>query len=164
VIEHGGDWTGQHSGLLFVPEQDFALTMLTNSTSGPQLTNELFYGDWALQQFAGLDNPPAVPARVSATRLAEYEGNYVAPSLGPAGEWQETTFSMHVSDGALQAQGRDASGRVLDLGLEFYRGEYVVLVSDLYRPLGSFRANFVRGTDDQVAAFSFGGRLYTRQR
>ena len=67
VIEHGGDWTGQHSGLLFVPEQDFALTVLTNSTSGPQLINELFYGDWALQQFAGLDNPPAVPARVSAT-------------------------------------------------------------------------------------------------
>ena len=33
VVEHGGDWQGQHSGFLFVPERDFALTVLTRAMS-----------------------------------------------------------------------------------------------------------------------------------
>jgi CubicO group peptidase (beta-lactamase class C family) len=45
VFQHGGDWPGQRSGFFFVPERDFALTVLTNCTSGPALTGELFYGD-----------------------------------------------------------------------------------------------------------------------
>jgi CubicO group peptidase (beta-lactamase class C family) len=161
-LQHGGDWPGQHSGFLLVPEQEFAATLLTNSTSGPRLLTELFWGDWMLQQFAGLHNPPAVPTRVSPARLAEYEGTYLAPSLGPSGEWQEVVISLRASDGALQGQ-IEAAGKALDLGLEFYRGEYVVLVGDLYEPLGSIRANFVRGSDGRVAWFSNGGRLYARQ-
>ena len=35
IVQHGGDWPGQHSGFLFVPDRDFALTMLTNSDGGP---------------------------------------------------------------------------------------------------------------------------------
>jgi CubicO group peptidase (beta-lactamase class C family) len=38
VVQHGGDWAGQHSGFLMVPERDFALTLLTNSETGPALT------------------------------------------------------------------------------------------------------------------------------
>jgi hypothetical protein len=53
---------------------------------------------------------------------------------------------------------------VSGFGLEFYRGEYVVVTGDLFEPLGSARANFVRGADGQVAWLSFGGRLYARQR
>ena len=50
------------------------MTMLTNSDGGTQLRLELFFDDWALQRFAGLHNPPAVPTRLPAARLAEYEG------------------------------------------------------------------------------------------
>jgi CubicO group peptidase (beta-lactamase class C family) len=57
VMQHGGDWPGQHSGFLFVPDRDFALTVLTNATSGPRLLIDLGYGDWALRLFAGLSNP-----------------------------------------------------------------------------------------------------------
>ncbi|HEY9337542.1 MAG TPA: serine hydrolase domain-containing protein, partial [Kribbella sp.] len=54
VVQHGGDWNGQHSGFLFVPERDFAITLLTNSESGPLLVADLFADDWALQEFAGV--------------------------------------------------------------------------------------------------------------
>jgi CubicO group peptidase (beta-lactamase class C family) len=162
VVEHGGDWQGQHSGFLFVPERDFALTVLTNSTGGPRLKIELFYDDWALERFAGLRNPPAVPTRVSPARLAEYEGTYAARSVDQAGDWEETVLSLRGSDGALQAH-RDTPGGVPDFGLEFYRGEYVRVVGDYFEPLGSYRANFVRGPDGHVAWLSYGGRLYARQ-
>ena len=34
IVEHGGDYQGQHSGFLLVPEHDFAITLLTNSSGG----------------------------------------------------------------------------------------------------------------------------------
>ena len=77
VVVHGGSWSGQHSGFFFVPERDFAMTMLTNSEGGTQLRMDLFYDDWALQRFAGLHNPPAVPTRLPLARLADYEGTYL---------------------------------------------------------------------------------------
>jgi CubicO group peptidase (beta-lactamase class C family) len=161
VVEHGGDWQGQHSGFLFVPDRDFAMILLTNSTGGALLKIELCYGDWALQRFAGLHNPPAVPTRVPPARLAEYEGTYVIRSLWQ-GEWEETVLSLGANDGALRGRMGQA-GEVSDIELEFYRGEYVLVVGDGFGPPGSFRANFVRDPDGRVAWLSMGGRLYARQ-
>jgi CubicO group peptidase (beta-lactamase class C family) len=162
VVEHGGDLTGQHSGFLFVPERDFAMTVLTNSESGGLLKVALCYDDWALQQFAGLRNPPAVPTRVSPARLAEYEGTYVARML-TEGEWLEIAMSLHSSDGALRGQ-LELGGQAVDQGLEFYRGEYVLVMGDeAGPPPGSSRANFVRAPDGRVAWLSSGGRLFAHQ-
>ncbi len=57
IVEHGGDYQGQHSGFLLVPDHDFAITLVTNSSGGIPLKVELFYEDWVLQRFAGLHNP-----------------------------------------------------------------------------------------------------------
>jgi hypothetical protein len=83
VIQHGGDWPGQHSGFFFVPDRGFALTVLTNCTSGPSLIAELFLDDWALRLFAGLSNPPAVPRTLTPAQLAPYEGLYWAQEVDP---------------------------------------------------------------------------------
>ena len=37
VVEWDGDWAGQASGFFFVPERGFAMTVLTNATSGAGL-------------------------------------------------------------------------------------------------------------------------------
>jgi CubicO group peptidase (beta-lactamase class C family) len=94
VVEHGGDWPGQHSGFLFVPERDFAMTLLTNSTGGRRLKLELFYDDWVLGHYAGLHNPPATPVRMLPARLMEYEGAYLGRNLQEPGEWEETVLSL----------------------------------------------------------------------
>jgi hypothetical protein len=47
--------------------------------------------------------------------------------------------------------------------LQFYRGEYVVVLGDDLGLPGSVRANFVRGADGRVAWFSSHGRLYARR-
>ena len=162
VIEHGGDWPGQHSSFMFVPERDFVLTVLTNSESGPRLISQLFEDDWALQQFAGLRTPPAVPTRVSPARLAEYEGDYGFRAL-QEGERLELITTLRGSDGTLRGE-FELLGPGTELQLEFYRGEYVLVMSDLFQPLGSARANFVRGPDGRVAWLSFGGRLFAYER
>lgn len=162
VIMHGGSWAGQFSGFFFVPQRDFAMTMLTNSDGGAQLRMELFYDDWALQRFAGLHNPPAAPMRLAPARLAAYEGTYRNRAIDEAGNWRETVLMVYADDGALR--GELALGGVSsEIGLTFYRDDYVLVERNGGDPPGSYRANFVRDADGGVAWLSFGGRLYARQ-
>src|SRR5262249_6166718 len=102
VVVHGGSWSGQQSAFYFVPERDFAMTLLTNSDGGTQLRAELYYDDWVLQQFAGLHNPPAVPTRLPPDRLAQYEGAYVSRSVDESGQWDETVVSLRATEGILR--------------------------------------------------------------
>jgi hypothetical protein len=162
VAMHGGSWAGQYSGFMFVPERDFAITMLTNSDGGAKLRLDLFFDDWALQRFAGFHNPPAEPKRRPAARLADYEGVYVNLGIDRAGKWVEAVLSVQGNDGALRGT-LEQEGVASPIGLTFYRDEYVLVEQDASAPPGSFRANFVRDADGRVAWFSYSGRLYARE-
>jgi hypothetical protein len=155
VIQHGGDWAGQHSGFLMVPERDFAFTVLTNSEGGPGLIAELFADDWALKRFAGVSNLPAVPRPQSG--LAEYEGHYTAEQIGLDGSAVTIEFDLVADAGELSLRAGDFEAA----RLAFYRPDYVLVLA----PDGSdshTRANFVRGADGQVAWWRDGGRLFRR--
>jgi CubicO group peptidase (beta-lactamase class C family) len=162
VVEWDGYWAGQTSAFCFVPERGFAMTVLTNATSGAGLRNDLFYDDWALERFAGLHSPPAVPRALTPAQLAPYAGEYWAQEVDPPpGEPEETWIELSAADGRLRA--RMIAGEVAqEFGLAFYRDNYVVAVDDEGQP-GLLRANFVPGADGRIAWFSFNGRLYTRQ-
>jgi CubicO group peptidase (beta-lactamase class C family) len=156
VVQHGGDWAGQHSGFLMVPDRDFAITLLTNSEGGPGLVAELFADDWALKRFAGVRNLPAVPRPQPG--LSAYEGSYTAEQIGLDGTSAILQLDLAVAgNGRLSVSvgGQDA------LRLAFYRRDYVLALG----PDGSdthVRANFVRGADGQVAWLRYGGRLFRR--
>lgn len=157
IIQHGGDWPGQHSGFLLVPERDFALTVLTNAETGPGLTAELFVGDWALSRLLGLHNLPATPQSPPAGQVVPYGGTYTGQQVGFDGTTYTFGFDLVPVGGELSMR-QDGEETVR---LVFYRKDYVLLrFSD-----GSFshqRANFVRGDDGEVAWFRLGGRLYRR--
>jgi CubicO group peptidase (beta-lactamase class C family) len=157
VVQHGGDWAGQHSGFLMVPERDFALTVLTNSETGPALLEDLFTGDWALQRFAGVSNLPANLHPLSRRKLADYEGTYTQEQIGPDGVLLTGQFDATADAGQLLAS---AQGVPL-ARVGFYRRDYgVVLGPDGELTLS--RANFVRGPDGEVDWLRLGGRLSRR--
>lgn len=155
VVQHGGDWSGQHSGFLMVPERDFAITLLTNSEGGPALLSELFADDWALREFAGVSNLPAVPLQLPPQQLAAYEGSYVSQQIGLDGTSGEFGLDLVADDGELVAS---LEGEVA-LRLPFYRRDYVLALDPSGQPTHT-RANFVRGADGQVEWFRYGGRLF----
>ena len=74
IVQHGGDYLGQHAGFIMVPEREFALTVLTNSDGGPELLGDLFVDDWALRRFAGVSNLPAEPRALSRRRAGPLRG------------------------------------------------------------------------------------------
>jgi CubicO group peptidase (beta-lactamase class C family) len=154
IVQHGGDWNGQHSGFLMVPDRGFALTLLTNSDGGPNLVDELFTDDWALRRFAGISNLPAVPRVLSPAELAPYEGTYTQQSIGPAGDLETGQFQLTAANGQLLAtvDGTPAAR------LAFYRPDYVLVLGPNGEPAPS-RANFVHGAGGRVDWLSQGGRL-----
>ncbi len=158
VIQHGGDWSGQHSGFLMVPKRDFALTVLTNSESGPALTAELFADDWALAELAGVHNLPAVLRSLTPPQLAPYEGRYVATQVGLDGVESSLALDLTADKGQLlgSAEGQPA------LRLGFYRRDYVLSLALDGTPEHT-RANFVPGPDGKPAFLRYGGRLFRRQ-
>jgi hypothetical protein len=153
-VQHGGDWAGQHSGFLMVPERDFALTVLTNSESGPALLSDLFAGDWALSRFAGVHNLPATPRTLPPSALAAYEGTYTAQEIYFDGSLLSGSLDLVADSGELSV--RESGTEALRLA--FYRKDYVLVQA----PEANARASFVRGADGEVAWLRFGGRLWRR--
>ena len=158
VYQHGGSWGGQNSDFFFAPDRQFAMTVLTNSTNGSRLLYELGRSGWALSQFCGLSNPPAVPIALPPERLARYEGRYkagvIAPN-GPPDQIAELVIELKAADGGLHVTGDSETA-----ALAFYRDEYV-LATD--REGQANRSDFVRGPDGRIAWLRDGGRLWTHQ-
>ncbi|HEY4027379.1 MAG TPA: serine hydrolase domain-containing protein [Candidatus Dormibacteraeota bacterium] len=74
LVGHGGSTNGQQSLFQMVPEQDFAITVLTNSTAGARLNRELL--DWALAAYLGVERADPEPLPLTAEQLSEYAGEY----------------------------------------------------------------------------------------
>jgi hypothetical protein len=154
IVQHGGDWAGQHSGFLFVPDRGFAITLLTNSQGGPGLVAELFADDWALRRFAGISNLPAVPRALSPEELAPYVGRYLQQEIEPNGELVTGAYDLVADSGQLLA----TAGGVPLARLAFYRPDYVLVLGPNGEPT-FIRANFVRGAGGNVDWIRLGGRL-----
>jgi hypothetical protein len=156
VFQHGGSWGGQNSDFFFVPDRQFAMTVLTNSTGGPKLIAELGRSGWALTNFCGLSNPPAEPKPQPVARLKDYEGHYqgwVIPPDGPPDKIVELHAELKAADGGLRAAGD------FELSLAFYRDDYVLTTA----PGGEVKRYFLRGPDGKIAWLRDGGRLFAKQ-
>ena len=176
IVQHGGTWAGQRSGFFMVPSRGFAMTVLTNSEGGAQLTNDLFADDWALRRFAGLSNLPATAQSVGSADLAPFEGRYVAQQVVESGSLESVVIDFRGENGRLIGTIRDGAdpSTFLDgrpgpdenagttTGLAFYRPDYCLDLDADGQPTGT-RSNFVRGPDGEVAWFANHGRLYRRQ-
>jgi len=161
IVQHGGSGPGQYSGFVMVPSRGFALTVLTNSEGGPQLLSQLFTDDWALRRFAGLSNLPAVAQELSPSDLAPYEGRYVAYQIDDKGAVVEIESELVGRNGRLQGT-QTIQGSSFDLGVAFYRQDYVLDLNAQGQPTGT-RSDFVRGSDGGVAWFRSHGRLFAHK-
>jgi hypothetical protein len=157
VVEHGGDWDGQHSRFLMVPDKDFAITLLTNSDGGSPLGGQLFSNDWVLTAFTGLHNPPAVPQERSAADLARYVGTYTATAVLGDGTTHETTARLAAYQGRLRIVGADGAPQGTSTAA-FYRGEYVVNVDEKGN-LADGRMDFIVAPDGTVQWLRSAGRM-----
>jgi CubicO group peptidase (beta-lactamase class C family) len=159
IVQHGGDTNGQSSSFAFVPERNFALTILTNAGAGQQLHSEV--ERWALDHYLGLTEPEPVRQGRPVDALAEYTGTYetslIAISVTTEGNGLMVSFE-------LVGEGHFPSDSPPDLPpptpAAFWSADDIVATGG---PLEGIKGEFLRGADGQVAWFRFGGRLYRRR-
>jgi CubicO group peptidase (beta-lactamase class C family) len=170
IYQWGGDWAGQRSGFLFVPERGFALTVLTNADAAIPLRDDLaFGGDWALERFAGLHNPPALPQTLTDAQMAPYEGRYIAQEMNLQSELEDTRLEFRATEGRLRGRviaaqdmpelDPDPGDSTPETEFAFYRDNYVVLLDADGNPTAN-RSDFVPGPNGSIAWYRSGGRLF----
>lgn len=164
IVQHGGTWSGQRSGFFMVPDRNFAMTLLTNSEGGAQLTTDLFADDWALRRFADVSNLPATAQRLSAGDLAPYQGRYVAELIPESGTLERAVIDFRAGDGQLDgaSSNGDPGADSSPMGLAFYRPDYGLDLGPDNKPVGT-RSNFVRDPVGNIIWFRSHGRLFRRQ-
>jgi CubicO group peptidase (beta-lactamase class C family) len=168
IVQHGGTWSGQRSGFFMVPDRNFAMTLLTNSEGGAQLTVDLFADDWALRRFADVSNLPATAQRLSAGALTPYEGRYVTEFIPESGHLERAVIEFRSGKGNFdgQLEGAIGSGEPDNdgspMGLAFYRPDFGLDLGPEGKPVGT-RSNFVRDPVGNILWFRSHGRLFRRE-
>lgn len=77
IVSHGGATNGQMATLQFCPQQQFAITLLTNSDRGGELNGAIVKE--ALKLYLHVETPSPAYAAMDTPALAEFVGRYRAP-------------------------------------------------------------------------------------
>jgi CubicO group peptidase (beta-lactamase class C family) len=157
-LHHGGGTKGQISRLMLVPEQDFALAIVTNGEDGTHVT--MAASDWALATYLGLTIEEPALMVVSPDDLQEYAGQYRRP-------YQDIALS--VEDGRLVARLTPKAGFPTEdvppapppppMTCALYEPDQIRVLDTNYEDtLGEF----IRRANGQIGWLRFGGRLHPR--
>ncbi|MEV6906673.1 serine hydrolase domain-containing protein [Amycolatopsis sp. NPDC051071] len=151
LVRHGGNVSNlQLSEFVTLPEENFAVTVLTNSAAGAELGRKVV--DWCLEQLVGVPPVASLPPRPTPS-LGEYSGRY---------ETGQLAFEVTDRDGALWAQ--------LVADVEDFPSpppfEAVFVADDAIAPAADTRAptaRFLRNEHGEVTSVEFGGRTARRR-
>ncbi|WP_181777738.1 serine hydrolase domain-containing protein [Amycolatopsis pittospori] len=151
LVRHGGNVSNlQLSEFVTLPEENFAVTVLTNSAGGAALGRKVV--DWCLENLVGL--PPIEGAQaLPMPELGEYTGRYETGHLA---------FEITDRDGALWAQMvADVEGFPSPPPFEavFVAGDAIAPAADTRAPT----ARFLRNEHGEVTSVEFGGRTARRR-
>jgi len=100
VWRHGGETNGQMCGFRFVPAHDFGITVMTNSSSGIRLHEELI--EWVLAERLGVSTPP--PPHLDRPAPVESLGRY-------CGSIKDVILSDRGGELWIEVQGHQREGR-----------------------------------------------------
>ena len=162
LVSHGGTTNGQQAAFSFAPQHGFAIAVLTNSSKGIQVEQELV--KWALATFLGVADAEPEILQLDTTALQEYAGAYRSDT---------SIVTLAVSDRTLQV-----SLAYTEEGLQLYRTVSedapqipppfdIGLIGDdryavLNGPYKGLKGAFVR-RDGRISGMDLGGRLAVKE-
>lgn len=159
IVEHSGGTHGQQTTLKLVPERNFAVAILTNSSRGSELHGPL--ASWIFGEYLGLEDRPPETFSLAPDRLAEYVGHY---------EQALSSIDVRAADGRLVLQINPRGGFPFKdspphptpppVPFAFWSDDRMV---GLEPPLKGARAEFIRGPDRRIQFLRSGGRLGIRR-
>jgi CubicO group peptidase (beta-lactamase class C family) len=156
-VAHGGATTGQQAVLTMVPDRQFAVVVLTNSSSGSRLHQDVTRA--AMKEFLGvIDRDPEPSAAQPA--MAEYAARFSRPFADIVVTVESGT--LHVQSIAKRGF-PNASAPVPPPGPQvayaFYAKDRAIATAG---PSKGARIDFIRNGDGRIEWVRVGGRIHRR--
>jgi CubicO group peptidase (beta-lactamase class C family) len=155
IAGHGGSTMGQQAQLSLVPDERFALAVLTNSDEGSEVALDVVTE--ALRSYLGIEDPEPQPAPLEAAELQQYAGTYVAQLsdvlLEPEDGMLRATLTLK---GGFPTPDTPPPPQPPPGSFGFYERDKVVGAGELR----GARGEFLRDGDGVIEWFRLGGRLY----
>ena len=158
IFGHGGATHGQQAVLNFIPQENFAVAVLTNSDEGGIITDNAL--KWVLEAYFDAKIPAPLPTQKAEEELAEYTGRYELPL---------SAFDLVAKDGYLVRKDIPRGGFPTpetpagpaepDVRLAFYENDRLV---GLDEPRQGALCEFLRDVNSKVNLMRIGGRLHPK--
>ena len=155
---HGGATNGQQAIFLFIPENDFAISILTNSDDGGVLNTNVL--TLALEMYCGIKSALPQHIKIPVNELKEFTGSY---RIGTE------AFDLKIKNGGLMYHHIPLGGfpkpdsppgpAAPPMRLAFYEKDKTV---GLDEPLKNALGDFIRDEKGRVEFFRIGGRAHKK--
>lgn len=164
LVAHGGNTIGQDSGFDMVPERDFAIITLSNSSpNGGQFNEQI--RRWALSAYLGVTEREAEPVRLSESELKPYTGRFETRASIAEITSQDGLLMVKVKTrpevlAEIMEAGEDEPDEPpIPLGL-LGPGDDRYVATD--GPAKGMKGYFVRAETGEITSVHLGGRLAIR--
>jgi CubicO group peptidase (beta-lactamase class C family) len=157
IVAHGGTTNGHLSAFDMVPERNFAITVLTNSSRGGEVHRKVVKR--ALEHYLGIKVEPPKVGGANGADIEKYAGRYMdafkeyAIDVEPAGNRLRGHFEIFDAE--------DDDPVPPPFKLAFYEPDRVVIQGGR---LDGLTADFLRDKAGRVQWLRYAGRIYRRSR
>ena len=158
LLRHTGGTHGQTTLLVFAPEEQFALVVLTNSSDGDGVIDAAETS--ALQQYLGVSIPQPVPLELPADQLEPYTGSFESGDSSCRIELVEDRLVLHMAyKGGFPTPEAPAPPPQPPAFMALYETDKFIVLDGSMK--GS-RGEFLRDDQGRVAWLRIDGRVHYR--
>jgi CubicO group peptidase (beta-lactamase class C family) len=159
IYIHGGSTNGQQAGFYFIPSEDFALTVLTNSNEGGIITDKAIR--WVMEIFFNTSWPTPHPYKKSETELTEYTGLYELPLSAFTLKAKEGYLVLHdIPRGGFPTPETPPDPKMPPVRLAFYEADRVICIDE---PMKNALGDFLRDKNGILRFLRIGGRAHPKK-
>lgn len=158
VYAHGGATNGQQAYFFYIPDQDFACAILTNSDDGGIITSELF--GLTLETYFNVILQSPQPIEVPAQELREYIGRYrIGTECFDIKVNGKYLMYHHIPLGGFPTPDTPPGPAMPPMRFQFYEKDKVIGLDEPYKgALG----DILRDREGRVEYFRVGGRAHRK--
>jgi CubicO group peptidase (beta-lactamase class C family) len=155
---HGGATNGQQAYFFFIPDEDFALAILTNSDDGGIITSRIT--DYALELYFNARPKLPKPVQKPADELKEYAGRYqIGTECFDLKVKGKHLIYHHIPLGGFPRPDTPPGPAMPRMRFLFYEKDKVIGLDEPYKDaLG----DFIRDEEGKLQFFRIGGRAHKK--
>lgn len=155
---HGGATNGQKALLVFIPEKNFAFTILTNSEEGGVLINNV--SAFILDTYFGIKPFTPKPLQKTTKELKEFAGSYrIGTEAFDLKVKQGHLVIHHIPLGGFPTPETPPGPAMPPVRLGFYTDDNVV---GLDEPMKNELGDFIRNENGRIQYLRIGGRAHKK--